>query len=158
MRNLALVVLVLSLTACASIPKKLLRVSPGMSKQEVGAIMGEPDDFRVDGSREVYAFDSRSERYVVVFEEGKVTKYGPMDAVFPPSEEELARRAQIQAARAQAAAMYMQMQQREPSYQPVTIYQPARTTQTNCQMSGNQVNCSSQPSGLDTSIYQNIGR
>jgi hypothetical protein len=61
------------------------------------------------------------------------------------------------AARAQAAQMYLQMQQqRQPSYQ-MPAYQAPRPVQTNCttRWAGGQAysDCTSRPTGIDPSIY-----
>ncbi len=52
-----------------------------------------------------------------------------------------------------AARMYppvMVQRMTSPGYQPL----PSQSTQTNCTSIGNQINCTSQPSGVDTSIYK----
>jgi hypothetical protein len=133
-----------------------------MSKDEVISKIGDPDSTVAGTEREILEYELRDgnwerAKYLVVFKDNKVQSFGHVDAVFPPSEEERNRRAQ----RAAQAMQMMQMMQQRPNQQfkPVQPYQAPRPTQTNCQgrwVGGTFYNdCSSQKTGVDSSIYGN---
>ena len=95
-RNLCWLVAALGIAGCTatgpSLNSRMGSVSLGMSKQEVGQILGEPTDAATgrvyDGVTTTYAGFSEVHRYVecrkgatndciVVFNKDKVTEYGP---------------------------------------------------------------------------------
>jgi hypothetical protein len=151
-----LAIVAMSLVGCAS---PMMKLNPGMSRDEVISKIGQPDGRTVNGDSELLTYSwtdgNGFKNYsAVILNDGKVSKFGEWDQVFPPSAAALK-------ARTAAAQMMLQIQQqRQPSSggsKPTQIYNPGRNTQTNCtsQVVGNQImsDCSSRPTGIDASIY-----
>ncbi|WP_243366111.1 hypothetical protein [Fundidesulfovibrio soli] len=80
---IALVVLSLSLSSCARPASKMIAISPGMSREEVIAAVGKPNNIDyADGVERLYyavfdwPLDSSVSKYVIVLVDGKVYSYG----------------------------------------------------------------------------------
>ncbi|WP_243309912.1 hypothetical protein [Fundidesulfovibrio agrisoli] len=80
---IALVVLSLSLCSCARPASRMIAISPGMSREEVIAAVGKPNNIDyADGVERLYyavydwPLDSNVSRYVIVLVDGKVYSYG----------------------------------------------------------------------------------
>ena len=65
--------------------EKMTLLRPGMSKEEVEKILGRPDGFEATGTQEAYKYSKRlmsgwswdQADYVLLFDGGKLVKYGP---------------------------------------------------------------------------------
>lgn len=61
------------------------QLRPGMTKEQVEKIVGRPDGFEASGAQEAYTYVKRMRSgwswdqadYVLLFEDGKLVKYGP---------------------------------------------------------------------------------
>lgn len=159
MTKLTCIILALALlSACATSARKMTRLSVGMSKSEVVDLLGDPAHVDANPQREALLYRLVNgdiigdiETYVVILKDGKVARYGHIDFIAPPSQEELNARA------ARSAASMQMMMNAMPRPNPMPVYQPQRPVQTQCQtrvVNGTAYSdCNSQPTGLDTSIY-----
>lgn len=152
--------LALAVSGCASLQSRFNeRVKPGQAMDDTIAAMGKyPDRWAVN----------KNEQTVGVWNVGGYTYCGVVfdddqKVLDKRCETNLEERARDQEQQRQAAMMYMQMQAQQPA-QPayrMPTYQAPRSTQSNCQsrISGGTIysDCSSRPTGVDTSIYQNVG-
>ena len=80
-KNFMILGLAVLLTSCASIGKRMARISPGMTKPEVVHILGKPKSSSGSSGVEVlhYTQDDvwwRNSYYYVRFVDGKVDAYG----------------------------------------------------------------------------------
>lgn len=144
----------LALSGCASMETKWKRVTYGQTLDEVMDIMGNPDAFQHKDGKNSYAWAINAYQACGADfgSDGRVeSKNCKVDE---------SARARQEAAQQQAAMMYMQMraQQTQPSFTPVQSYQPKQNLRTNCQtrwVGGTAYSdCSSSPTGIDTSIYR----
>jgi hypothetical protein len=93
MKNALALALALLLVGCASAPtKQAIKINPGMTKDEVTAIAGQPLDRSFVGAQERWVYGSDepgSPRKVVTFRSGKVvgldTEITPEKGATPPS-------------------------------------------------------------------------
>ena len=83
LHTLAAVLLALSLASCAKPAGKMAGLEPGMTKQEVIAVLGDPNSVSYDNGTECLYFalsewpmDIVPGRYIVVLVDGKVSSYG----------------------------------------------------------------------------------
>lgn len=144
--------LAIAVMSCSSVQKKWALVQQGESRSNVIKELGKPDLVTWDGDDEVLVWGVDSYTGCGIrFDRDKSVK----DKECRTNEVAQARDAEFR------SRMLMQMQQsapRAPAYQPMQTYQPARPTQTNCQtrwVGGTAYSdCSSHPTGVDTSIYQ----
>ena len=81
--SVSLAVLVL-LVGCSTSAKRLAEVSPGMTKEQVIAILGHPESVSGYGPREIFVYTLSNswnspvwnEKYQVHFIDGQVVRYG----------------------------------------------------------------------------------
>lgn len=146
------IVLLLAVSGCSSpsLRKQWREVSEGQDRDSVIEVMGKPDEFYKDGGQDilVWRMDRFEKCAAMMTKDGKVQGKSCKDN--PDA------RAKADAASDAAMAQYMMMRgMQQPSSQPMRIYSPTRPTQTQCTGSGNQVNCTSRQTGIDSSIYGN---
>ena len=118
--------------------QKLNDLSPGMKKDDVIKILGTPDKINSSSDQQLlkyWIYDSTDYNskswYVVLLKDGKVTKYGEIDDVFPPTEEELAAR------RARTREMLEIMRMMPPPQISAPTFQPPQQTHCTSTKSGN---------------------
>lgn len=148
------------LVGCATSAKRMNELTPGMSKAQVIQILDEPDSTSMTNGHEVLRFRLKPgllddpTTYLVFFKDGRVTEFGHVTAFMSAEEREADQRA-----RQQALQYWMNRSSQPSTYQPVQMYQAPRPTQTNCQTRwvGNTAvsDCTSNPTGIDSSIYNN---
>lgn len=129
------------------------KVEPGTTKKQVLERMGPPTEFKKTSSGlEAYSWNMNA-----------FTSCGVLldkDEKVAQKECSVDREAQARSQERERAAamMYMQLQQSQPTYKPLTPYQPARPQQTNCQtrwVGGTAYSdCTTNQTGLDSSIYR----
>lgn len=140
-------VCLITISGCASFQSKWKDIKEGDSEEKVTASLGAPDEF--------------AHRQNGAYQEGwRPDAFHACALLFSKDHLVLEKACNVDSqgiARANAAALqYWQSTHpvQSSGFVPAQSYQPARPIETNCSYGGyNSINCTSRPSGVDTSIY-----
>jgi hypothetical protein len=150
MKHVMLVLLMGALSGCASMQSKWKDIEPGQSKEDAISIMGKPDGYSKAASNGANVLVWQMDEFSICA--ARLDSANKVDAKVCQDNAEA--RAQAHAAKAAAWQAAMASQQR-PLFVPMQSQQSPRPTRTDCNSTyGGGFSCTSQPTGVDTSIYQ----